>query len=179
MAAFDKALAYTLKHEGGWSDDPADPGGATNYGITLKTAQRFGIKTKEELRRIAPEKVAEIYEAGYWRFGDVNDQRVATKLFDMAVNMGPAAAVKLARRVLFCSPGAGPEPHSGVAPDLLMSLNVADPGDALRALCAASEAHYRAIVAKRLASAKFLKGWLRRANEVPGAGPAVGSLPNA
>jgi lysozyme family protein len=171
MTDFAKALAYTLKWEGGWSDDPADPGGATNHGITLKTAQRYGIKTKEELRAISPERVAEIYEAGYWRFGDGEDQRVATKLFDMAVNMGPETAIRLLRKALGALPdtptadggpsGAGParptlDAANGVGPPLLLAC--------LREVCAA---HYRAIVARRPASAKFLKGWLRRAAEVP------------
>lgn len=38
MAAnFERALSLVLKHEGGWSDDPADPGGATNLGVTIGT----------------------------------------------------------------------------------------------------------------------------------------------
>jgi lysozyme family protein len=169
MADFGKALAYTLRHEGGWSDDPADPGGATNFGITLKTAQRFGIKTKEELRAIAPERVAEIYEAGYWRYGGVRDQRVATKLFDMAVNMGPGTAEKLLTRALTRHDPETAARILGRGDASLLDVNAHPPGDVLAALCKESEDHYRAIVARRPASAKFLKGWLKRAAEVPSA----------
>jgi lysozyme family protein len=167
MADFQKALAYTLAHEGGWSDDPADPGGATNFGITLKTAQRFGVKTKEELRRITPERVAEIYEAGYWKYGGVEDQRVATKLFDMAVNMGPATAGKLLLRALCLPSGASGADRTPDASATFGDVNAAGAAALLVRLCLESEAHYRAIVKRRPASAKFLKGWLKRANEVP------------
>jgi lysozyme family protein len=165
MADFAKALAYTLRHEGGWSDDPADPGGATNFGITLATARRYGIKTKEELRAITKELVAEIYRDGYWRFGDINDQRVATKLFDMAVNMGQEVAVRLLAAALWLPQGA-PARLDAAAVGI---ANAADPAALLARLCKESEAHYRIVAARRPASAKFLKGWLKRASEVPNA----------
>jgi lysozyme family protein len=162
VADFKKALAYTLRHEGGWADDPDDPGGATNFGITLKTAQRYGIRTKEELRRIAPERVAEIYEAGYWRHGGVRDQRVATKLFDMAVNMGHGGATDV------LVDAAGPIFKGfGLTSGAVMHINTLDPKKFLAALCKAAEKRYRAIVVRRPASARFLKGWLKRAAGVP------------
>jgi lysozyme family protein len=161
MADFAKALAYTLRHEGGWSDDPDDPGGATNYGVTLKTAQRYGISTKEQLRAIGQAKVADIYRDGYWRFDGVDDQRVATKMFDMAVNMGPGAANKLFARALDFA-GAAASPAA-----LAAAANCREANRLLASLCDESAAHYRAIAAKRPASAKFLKGWLRRAAEAP------------
>jgi type VI secretion system secreted protein VgrG len=168
MADFAKALAYVLAHEGGWADDPADPGGATNYGITLKTARRYGIADKAALRAITKERVAEIYEAGYWRFGDINDQRVATKLFDMAVNMGMEAAVKVLQRGLWAM-DADVIIDGALGPATLAASNMADPDDLLGWLCSLSAQHYGDIVARRPASAKFLKGWLRRAAEVPNA----------
>jgi lysozyme family protein len=164
MADFAKALAYTLRHEGGWSDDPADPGGATNFGITLKTAQRYGIRTKEELRAMGLERVAEIYEAGYWLFGGVEDQRVATKLFDMAVNMGPGTAIRLLQRALF-PPGGPVDGRWG--PGTLSATNGLGAETLLPRLCHQSAERYKDIAARRPASAKFLKGWLRRAVEVP------------
>ncbi len=52
---FSRALALVLKSEGGWSDNPADPGGATMKGVTLTNFHRF-VKpkaTKADLRAIA------------------------------------------------------------------------------------------------------------------------------
>jgi lysozyme family protein len=168
MAKFEPALAYTLKHEGGWSDDPADPGGATNYGITLKTAQRHGIATKEALKTITPEQVAAIYKADYWRFDGINNQRVATKLFDMAVNMGLETAIKLSQRAINAN-GIVLTIDGRLGSVTLAALNNCELVLLMQLLCAVSADYYRKIVAKRPASQKFLKGWLKRAAEVPNA----------
>ncbi|MDR2697480.1 MAG: hypothetical protein LBB40_03275 [Holophagales bacterium] len=169
MANFEPALAYTLKHEGGWSDDPADPGGATNYGITLKTAQRHGITTKQELKAISRYKVEAIYYADYWKFDGINNQRVATKLFDMAVNMGVTTAIILSQQVLNGEYKAALTVDGRLGPLTLAALNNCDPAELLEVLCLVSAEHYRAIAAARPASQKFLKGWLKRAAEVPNA----------
>jgi type VI secretion system secreted protein VgrG len=166
MADFARALPFVLQHEGGWSDDPDDPGGATNQGITLATAQRHGIMTKDALRVITPEVVAAIYEADYWRFGGVYDQRVATKLFDMTVNMGRKTSVKLVQNGLN-ELGASLIPDGCWGPATENCVNAVDSGQMLEMLCRVSEERYRAIVADRPKSAKYLNGWLKRAAEVP------------
>lgn len=166
MAEFTRALPFVLKHEGGWSDDPADPGGATMQGITLATAQRHGIMTKDALRAIAPEVVAAIYESDYWRFGGVYDQRVATKIFDMAVNMGRKTTVKMVQDGLN-ELGASLMPDGCWGPATENCVNAAGPDQMLELLCKASAERYRAIVAHRPESMKYLDGWLKRAAEVP------------
>jgi lysozyme family protein len=161
MAEFSKALSYALRHEGGWADDPDDPGGATNFGITLRVAQRHGIKDKEALRAISKGEVEKIYEADYWRFGDFNDQRVASKVFDMCVNMGLSQGVKYLQKALSVK-------IDGVCgPATTAAANIRDGGLLLQALIEASMDHYQGIAARRPASAKFLRGWLGRAAGVP------------
>lgn len=165
-ASFDLALPYTLRNEGGWANFASDPGGATNYGITLETARKYGIADAEALRNITPEQVAAIYRAGYWRFDGVDDQRVATKLFDMAVNMGPQAAVRICQSCLNDA-GAALEVDGRFGLVTLECLNAVRPALILSLLCTKSADYYRAIVAKRPESVKFLRGWLKRAAEVP------------
>jgi lysozyme family protein len=80
----------------------------------------------------------------------------------MAVNMGPAAAVKILQLAVLVAP------DGKWGPKTLAAANAVDARGLLAALCEGSAAHYRAIVEKRPASAKFLKGWLKRAKEVPG-----------
>ena len=65
---FATALAAVLKHEGGWSDHPADPGGATMRGVTKRTLEaHLGREmTKEELRNISDAMLSEIYRRRYW-----------------------------------------------------------------------------------------------------------------
>jgi len=166
VASFDLALPYVLAHEGKWSFDSADPGGATNYGITLETAKRYGIQDAEELMAITPEKVAQIYKDGYWIWGGVDDQRVATKLFDMGVNMGVRSAVRLLQDGLNTL-GAFLEVDGKLGPKTLASTNAVTPEHMLNVLCYESAEHYKAIVAHRPESIRFLKGWLKRAEEKP------------
>jgi type VI secretion system secreted protein VgrG len=155
-------------HEAHWfTDDPHDPGGATAWGITLETAQRHGIQTKDELRAITPEKVAEIYCRDYWKFSQVDDDRVAIKLVDMAVNVGPVTAVRMAQLALN-DLGADLVPDGVMGPHTVACLNAVGPNTMLRMLCADLGEYYRARVVKNPDLKRYLTGWLARAEEVPG-----------
>ena len=57
MADFQLALAFTLKQEGGLVDNPADPGGLTNYGIALNVHPEL---TADDIRTMTPERAAAI-----------------------------------------------------------------------------------------------------------------------
>lgn len=101
---FDAALRLVLKHEGGYSNHPSDPGGPTNFGITLVTARRFWkiSASAEDLRHIPQSVVADIYRRQYWDAvgGDDLPSGVDYCVFDYAVNSGPARArrsLRLAR----------------------------------------------------------------------------------
>jgi lysozyme family protein len=94
-ANFSNCLAVTLGYEGGWSDHPSDPGGATMKGITLATYRRFKPgATKTDLRNISNETVAKIYRTDYW--DKVGGDRLAAGVdlatFDAGVNSGPGRA---------------------------------------------------------------------------------------
>lgn len=94
---FNASLAVTLTYEGGWSDNPKDPGGATMKGITLATFRRwFSKATKTDLRNITAENVAKIYRADYWNkvSGDGLAAGVDLATFDAGVNSGPSRALK-------------------------------------------------------------------------------------
>jgi type VI secretion system secreted protein VgrG len=176
MADFLRALPYVLAHEGGWSDDPDDPGGATMRGITLATARRHGIFTKTSLREITPEKLAEIYQADYWRFNGIISQRVATKLLDMAVNFGLETAVKMAQEALNDLAGdiLREDGHWGSKTE--QCLNTVLAPQMLQLLCHEAAGRYLDIVRARPASKKFLNGWMKRASEVPDGSIPGGSL---
>lgn len=168
MASFDDALAFVLPHEGGWSDNPNDPGGPTNHGITLRTAQlRLGISSPEELKEITPQQVADIYRADYWRFGAVTDQRIASKLLDLAVNLGLKTAVMIAQRALGAVGDA--VMVDGVwGPATQKAANSVDAAELLEALCKAAAAHYEGLASANPRLAVFLHGWIARAYDIPG-----------
>jgi lysozyme family protein len=94
---FDRyALPFTLQYEGGWSNNPKDPGGATEKGITRATlSHELGrMATLTELRNISPATVSLIYRKKYWNLinADALPAGVDVLLFDIAVNNGPGRA---------------------------------------------------------------------------------------
>lgn len=92
-ANFERALALVLVHEGGWSDHPKDPGGATNLGITIGTLSGWLGRpaTKAEVRALTRATVAPIYRKNYWDAirADELPAGVDYCTFDFAVNSGP------------------------------------------------------------------------------------------
>ena len=164
MADFLTALPFALRHEGGFSDHPSDKGGRTNFGITQATLDQFRRKDASlplDVADLTETEAAQIYRAGYWLFEGVADQSVATKLLDMSVNLGPVRTVMLCQRALYSDVaidgrwGPKTEAAANACPDLLARL------------CLEQEWFYRRIVERDTSQAVFLKGWIRRAQEVP------------
>ncbi len=103
-ANFDLCLNAVLKFEGGYSDHPADPGGATNFGITQRTlaAYRGASVSKMQVRRLTAGEAAQIYRRNYWDAvrGDELPSGVDAAMFDLAVNSGPRAAIGMLQQSL-------------------------------------------------------------------------------
>ena len=143
---FEAALSATLKHEGGWADNPKDPGGATMKGVTLATFRRL-VKpdaTKADLRAINAEQVAVVYRKGFWSqiMADELPAGVDFALFDYAVNSGPSRAVKAMQALV------GAKADGVVGPKTLKAVDETDEADLIMELCA-----------QRLAFVKRLKTW--------------------
>jgi lysozyme family protein len=96
MAAnnYQDCLDFTLKFEGGYVDHPADPGGATNLGITIGTLSKWRGRpvTKAEVRALTKTEAAQIYRKNYWDAvkGDMLPRGVDLSVFDFGVNSGPS-----------------------------------------------------------------------------------------
>ncbi|MYM63107.1 glycosyl hydrolase 108 family protein [Pseudomaricurvus sp. HS19] len=91
---FVSSLQHVLAHEGGWSDHPEDPGGATMKGVTLATYRRVMNKpkaSKNDLKAISDEELQRIYSKEYWHkcHCDELPNGVDYVVFDAAVNSGP------------------------------------------------------------------------------------------
>ncbi len=106
MNPFDYAFECTLSLEGGYSDDPADRGGRTNWGITQETLNRAYVRGLVSTRDVADLKKEEariIYRAEYWqalRLDAVLSPLIAAEIFDTAVNMGRTVAIKIVQEAL-------------------------------------------------------------------------------
>jgi lysozyme family protein len=77
---FDQAVEFVLGHEGGYSNDPNDPGGETNFGISKRSYPDVDIKN------LTREGAKEIYRRDFWLFDQVENQRLASKIMDAYVN---------------------------------------------------------------------------------------------
>lgn len=98
---FEFALSEVLKYEGGFVNDPHDPGGMTNKGITAKTyaeytGRRISTITEQEMRNLPDYIVTSIYKRKYWDVCkcDSLPDGLDFQVFDYAVNSGPGRAIK-------------------------------------------------------------------------------------
>ena len=101
MAEFSQAIDALLRHEGGFA--PSDNNrGAVNFGWTAATLKRLGLPhSTEDVRALTRERAAGLYAMHFWtplRLSEIKDQRLATLVFSMAVNMGPHKAVGMLQR---------------------------------------------------------------------------------
>jgi hypothetical protein len=100
---FARARAFVKKWEGGWADDPADPGGATNKGITLGTFTHWRevhgqpAPTRDDLRNLTDAEADDIYRDWYWLASGADKLPWPLSLahFDTAVNAGPGRAQEM------------------------------------------------------------------------------------
>lgn len=105
---FEICLDEVLKFEGGYADNPRDPGGATNMGITRKTLARWRAVSpwwalpKSDVQALEPAEAASIYKSGYWDRSNADRLPVGLDLalFDFAVNSGPDRAIKMLQKQL-------------------------------------------------------------------------------
>ena len=108
-AAFEFALQHVLSMEGGYTDDPYDPGGATNLGITITDFAAFhgvpvsdGADLKAMVAALTPMDVAPIYRRLYWQPCHAPElpDPLALFHFDTAVNHGLGAAARMLQGAL-------------------------------------------------------------------------------
>ena len=157
MADFEQAIERVLKHEGGYANDPDDPGGETKYGISKRQYPNLDIAT------LTLDQAKAIYRRDYWKYDGISDQAVASKLFDMAVNLGAFQAHRLLQRALNRII-AGPIVVDGeFGAKSLEGVNAAPPTALLLELRAEQAVHYANLVMTRPVLGKFLLGWMRRA----------------
>ncbi|MEO1606723.1 MAG: glycosyl hydrolase 108 family protein, partial [Pseudomonadota bacterium] len=108
MISVDDQILDVLRREGGYVDDPDDPGGATNHGVTIGTMRRLGIDVdcdgdvdKADVRALTRSRAAEIYKREYWQQPKINrlPDALQPSVFDMFINAG-GNAVRILQRCL-------------------------------------------------------------------------------
>lgn len=96
MPGFEDAVALVLRHEGGYANDPSDPGGETNFGISKRAYPNLDIRT------LTVADATAIYRRDYWDAiqGDSLPYPLAVVTFDAAVNSGVGQAAKWLQEAL-------------------------------------------------------------------------------
>jgi lysozyme family protein len=152
---FDPCVQFTLAQEGGYSDDPNDPGGATNFGITIAvlSAWRHTTCTPADVKALTQAEAEAIYGALYWNTicGESLPPGVDLMVFDGGVNTGVArAAMQLQAALAIDADGS-------IGPQTLAAAHEADVGKLITTLAMCQTAYYRG-----LGMPEYLNGWLAR-----------------
>lgn len=156
---FEKAIKYVLQNEGGYVFDEDDPGGETNYGISKRSYPNLDIK------HLTLKDAKKIYFCDFWhkgRFEEIEDDTVATQVFDLSVNMGIRPAITILQRALR-SVGINVLEDGVIGPQTLSAVSNSEPRSLLAAIKSEAAGYYRMIVCNKPGQAKFLNGWLNRA----------------
>ncbi len=162
--SFNAALAFVQRWEGGWVDDPHDPGGVTKWGITIRTLlangldmNNDGIVNRKDIIDMTPEQAGKIYYRDYWLAAACPrlPSPLALPVYDCAVNQG----VKRASRILQKSVGANVDGIIGSQTIAAVNLHwKRDPTRLLGEFCARRAVHYSSLSQ----ILRYGLGWFRR-----------------
>lgn len=149
---FDEAFDKLLGHEGGYVNHPDDPGGETNWGITIRVARENGYNGA---MREMPQSVAkEIYRKRYWApvYGDLLPAVVRYAMFDAAVNSGVGQAARWLQRAV------GVADDGRIGQVTLRAVGQANPDKLLRSILS----QRLQFMTQLTGWSSFGRGWARR-----------------
>ena len=154
---FQASLDLVLKSEGGWVNNPKDPGGETNLGVTKRVWEEYVGHPVESLKKLTKADVAPLYELKYWRpcYGEVLPRGLDFIVFSMGINAGPGRSVKLLQSSIGCVPDGviGPTTRS-----LILASNCAA---LITKFSETRREYYRSLKTFPI----FGKGWLSRVDK--------------
>jgi hypothetical protein len=159
-ARFDACMPFIFKAEGGYSDTPGDPGGPTNFGITLATLKAYEGNpnlTAQDVKNLTPATAKEIYRSNYWNRMQCGALPAGLDLevFDFGVNAGPGEAVKALQRIV------GVTADGSIGPITLAAIGQFKPRDLISQYSEARLAYY-----KGLNNPEFEQGWTARVAQI-------------
>lgn len=173
---FDSAVQDILRHEGGYSDQPNDKGGATKYGISLRYLKSLGSNgdinndgsiDDNDIKVIDINKATAFYRRGFWdKYGydRINNASVAEKIFDLSVNMGPETAHKLIQKAVNLGRLSNTLKEDGIlGQKTIDAVNSLNADRLLLRLNGVAISRYIDIAERDPTQKIFIDGWLKRA----------------
>ena len=157
LVEFDDIIEVVLHHEGGYVNDPDDPGGETNFGIAKRSHPDV------DIANLTKDGAKEIYKEHYWDRNKVESlsEDLRHIYFDMCVNQGRGRAVKIMQRAANAK-GADLVVDGGMGPKTIAAMD----GVELQRVRAYRVKYYADLVTRKPDLEKFYFGWFRRALEV-------------
>lgn len=162
---FKECLKIILKHEGCYSNHPADKGKATNFGITQRVYDEFNAsraKSLKDVREITSDEVGDIYYTSYWLPASCDNlpKPLDILVFDFAVNSGVRRATRTLQMCL------GVSVDGSIGKQTLAAVTKLQESGKLPELCekymTVRSEFFKSIVARDPSQQVFLKGWLNR-----------------
>ena len=157
LVKFDEIIEVLLHHEGGYVNDPDDPGGETNFGIAKRSHPDVDIKN------LTKDGAKEIYKETYWDRNKVESlsEDLRHIYFDMSVNQGRGRAVKILQQTANAK-GANLKVDGGMGPMTIAAVKNVE----LERVRAYRIKYYADLVTRKPDLEKFYFGWFRRGLEV-------------
>ena len=170
VAAVDKVL----KHEGFFSDDPDDPGGATKYGVSLRWLRTLGglgdfdgdgDVDRDDVWAMTEAEAVRLYYERWWVQEGYNSIPgiAGPKVFDLAINMGPRPANRILQRSVRAASGTILVDDGVIGPNTMRAVGASDQHRLHVAIRSEAAGHYRLLIALRKSFEKYRRGWLNRA----------------
>jgi lysozyme family protein len=164
MANVDIAMARLLHWEGKYVNDPLDPGGETNYGITQKSWTAFinnSPNMPASVKDISQDDAKVFYLLTYWRplkCRLIDSQPMADALLSFAVNQGQGRAVKRLQKIL------GVTQDGIIGQNTIDAINSKNGNELCNQFCEETKNYFSNLIKKRPSLSKFANGWSNRAN---------------
>lgn len=153
---FSAALEHILVSEGGFVNNPKDPGGMTNLGVTKATWEAFvGHPVSEaDMRNLTKETVTPLYKHKYWDACNCSalPAGIDYLVFDFAINAGPGRSAKLLQQAL------GVTADGVIGPATLNIAAVMNPNELIDRFSEEKRKYYKSLPT----FGTFGKGWLNR-----------------
>jgi len=151
---FQECLDLVLKSEGGWVNNPADPGGETNLGVTKRVWEEYVGHAVKTMKNLTKDDVAPMYELKYWRpcYCEVLPRGLDFVVFSMGVNAGPGRSVKLLQQSIGCVP------DGVIGPRTRELISASNSANLISKFSETRREYYRSLKTFPI----FGKGWLAR-----------------